>query len=272
MKEGSDLRYETISVKPPPNHRGLAVQQRSVPFPVSPVSSPSTSPAESASAFAESLPPAYRERFGPAEIAAHAHIFYRRGQGEVSAGIFPWAEPAVTAICVVVEDRPGLLALISRSLTECGFEVEAAEAYCLDGNPRVAVDFFWLRDPGGRVVAKDVEAFTEILTEVLSGRRPDVPVVFGVIPPGQRDTTVRFIEQSDGALSVLEVETADRSGLLWAIARALYAEDVQIVGSKIRTVGGRVQDQFSLAELDGGPIGNERRLKIQVAVLSALEH
>lgn len=235
------------------------------------MSSTYPAPAESATAFAESLPASYRERFGPAEIAVHAHIFYRRGAGQVRAGIIPWGEPGVTAICVVVEDRPGLLALISRALSECGFEVEAAEAYCRAGDPRIAVDFFWLRDPNEKVGVADIDAFVELLTDVLAGRRPDVPVAIGALPPGQRDTTVRFIEQSDGALSVLEVETADRSGLLWAIARALHAEDVQIIGSQIRTVGARVQDHFSIAELDGSPISPGRRLKIQVAILSALE-
>lgn len=259
-----------ISVKPPPKlpcsqRPGHSTRQSQ------PVSSTFPTPAESATAFAESLPASYRDRFGPAEIAAHAHLFYRRAAGKVSAGIFPWSEPGVTAICVVVEDRPGLLALISRALSECGFEVESAEAFCRSGEPRIAVDFFWLRDPDERVGIADVEAFVELLSEVLAGRRPDVPAQIGAVPPGQRDTTVRFIEQSDGALSVLQVETADRSGLLWAIARALHAADVQIIGSQIRTVGTRVQDHFSIAELDGSPISPERRFKIQVAILSALE-
>lgn len=129
---------------------------------------------------------------------------------------------------------------------------------------------FWLRDPRGKVGEQDIEAFTEILDEVLLGKRPDRPATAGTVPPGSRDTTVRFVEQG-GALAVLEVETADRSGLLWVLAKALFNEDVQIVGSQIRTEGTRVQDRFSIAELDGSPIGPERRLKIQVAVLSALE-
>ena len=226
----------------------------------------------SASGFADSLPEEYRARFGPAEIAAHAHTFVSRPVGEASAGIFPWQEPGLTAICVSVEDRPGLLSLISRSLTECGFEVESAEAYCRDGEPRVAVDFFWLRDPDGRIGNADIEAFVELLNGVLSGLRPETPPVRPTgAPSSVRNTTVRFLEQRDGALSVLEVETEDRSGLLWAITRALHGAGVQIVGSQIRTTGARVLDRFSIAELDGSPIGDERRFAIQVAVLSALE-
>jgi UTP:GlnB (protein PII) uridylyltransferase len=189
-----------------------------------------------------------------------------------SAGTFPWHEPGLTAICVAVEDRPGLLSLISRSLTECGFEVESAEAYCRDGVPKVAVDFFWLRDPEGRIQRADVEAFVELLNGVLSGLRPETPPVRSTDAPSSvRNTTVRFMEQGDGALSVLEVETEDRSGLLWAITRALHGAGVQIVGSQIRTTGAHVLDRFSIAELDGSPIGDERRFAIQVAVLSALE-
>jgi UTP:GlnB (protein PII) uridylyltransferase len=227
----------------------------------------------SASGFAASLPEEYRERFGPAEIAAHAHTFVMRSPGEAAAGIFPWYEPGLTAICVSVEDRPGLLSLISRSLNEVGFEVESAEAYCRDGDPRVAVDFFWLRDPSGRIGQEDVQAFVEILNGVLSGLRPEAPVGLPVpgAPSSVRNTTVRFLEQRDGALSVLEVETEDRSGLLWSITRALHGAGVQIVGSQIRTTGARVLDRFTIAELDGSSIADERRFAIQVAILSALE-
>jgi len=174
-------------------------------------------------------------------------------------------------MCVVVEDRPGLLSLISRSLTECGFEVESAEAYCREGSPRVAVDIFWLRDPQGRIGNDDVDAFVELLNGVLSGLRPEVPLPRAPVPAGVRNTTVRFLEQRDGALSVLEVETEDRSGLLYAITRALHGAGVQIVSSQIRTTGAHVLDRFAIAELDGSPVGDERRFAIQIAVLSALE-
>jgi [protein-PII] uridylyltransferase len=227
--------------------------------------------AESAQAFAQSLPETYRKRFGPAEIAAHAHISLAREPGIARAGIFPWAEEGVAAVCVSVEDRPGLLALISGALTECGFEVESAEAYCRVGEPSVAVDFFWLREPSSVIGPEDIEAFAELLNEILRGERSPQGPPLGLSPPSSLGTTVRFLEQSDGTLTVLEVETADRSGLLWALTRALHGEDVQISGSQIRTQGDRVLDRFTIVELDGSPITPERRLRIQVAVLSALE-
>jgi [protein-PII] uridylyltransferase len=82
---------------------------------------------------------------------------------------------------------------------------------------------------------------------------------------------VRFIEDANGALCTLEVETEDRSGLLLSLSRALHAQKAQIVRSEVRTKGGRVFDRFVITEVDGSPVSPGRRLEIQVAVLSAAE-
>jgi UTP:GlnB (protein PII) uridylyltransferase len=82
---------------------------------------------------------------------------------------------------------------------------------------------------------------------------------------------VRFIESQDGVFSTLEVETGDRSGLLLALAQALFQQRVQIVGSQVKTTGTRVFDRFHIVEFDGSPISSARRLDIQVAVISAVD-
>jgi len=229
--------------------------------------------AASVRAFADTLPAQYRERFNPAEIAAHAHIVGKRRGTSVSVGIFPWRHPEVTAICVNVEDRPGLMAVISSALAQLGFSVRAAEAYSReyeDGKSEV-LDVFWLSDLEGKVSPDEVAAFESLLTEILEGRRAEEVPVLASLQPGNAGTTVRFVEGSAGDLSVLEVETADRSWLLYSITRALHQSDVQIVGSQIRTESERVLDRFVIEELSGARISDSRRLSIQVAVLSALE-
>lgn len=232
-------------------------------------------PAASIAEFSQTLPADYLERFNPAEIAVHAHIALGRKSGRVATGLFPWRDLSVSALCVCVEDRPGLLALISSSLAQLGFEVDGAEAYCRKSpshsEAREALDVFWLRDPEGRVSHEEVATFGELLQEVLDGRREAVSPALGSRELGGEGTTVRFLENSVGQLATLEVETNDRSGLLWVITRALHQTDVQIVGSQIRTQGRRVLDRFVLEEIGGNAITNERRLEIQVAVLSAVE-
>ncbi len=81
---------------------------------------------------------------------------------------------------------------------------------------------------------------------------------------------MRFIEDESGALSTLEVETADRSGLLLTITSVLTRSNVQIIASMVNTTGALVFDRFQLREQDGAFIGPKRRRQIQQAVLAAL--
>lgn len=223
----------------------------------------------SVSAFADSLPREYRERFNPAQIAVHAYASVGRRGAPVAVALFPWHDAEQSALCVIAEDRPGLLSLISAALTQMGFDVDSAEAYTRQ-DPREAVDVFWLRDPEGRITESEVHAFEELLAEILAGR-PALSIPAPALSPEPGlGTTVRFLEDADGALAILEVETDDRSGLLWTITRALYKQNVQIVGSKIRTENNRVYDRFTIVELDGSPIKNDRRLAIQIDIMSAL--
>lgn len=240
-----------------------------------------TSEKQSLRKFAFSMPGSYRDRYAPAQIAAHAHASAQRGTSAVHVAPFPWYDPSLTALCVVADDRPGLLALISEAFVQSGIDVQAAEAYTRrlpagEGTTAAAseaVDLFWVRRiQGGPITESDVEALRARLVDLLEGRRSS-------FPPLERlesrdfvaETTVRFIEGEDGLLNVLEVETDDRSGLLFVLSRALFELNVLITSSQVRTSGKRVFDRFTLVELDGSPINAERRLEIQVAVLSAIE-
>jgi [protein-PII] uridylyltransferase len=213
-------------------------------------------------------------------MAAHAELILRRGADRVNIGAFPSGRPG-TALCVIAEDRPGLLATISASLVLCRLDVIEAEAYTRrrPGTPDEALDIFWVRhDPpelrGQPVGPEHVAELRSTLLGLLEGKfdrarisEPPRPIV----TPSAVETVVRFIEGSDGSFATLEVETGDRSGLLLALAQALFHQRVQIVSSQVKTTGLRVYDRFSIVEFDGSPISAHRRLEIQVAVLSAVD-
>lgn len=230
---------------------------------------------ERLSEFARSLPNDYRTRFDADQIAVHFQTLEDRARSgsPVAVRRFPWSQPGITGLCVVAEDRPGLLSNISRALSEFGCDVDSALAFTrpsAEGRPAEALDLFFVRYQDGPFDEAREEELAELLRKILSGNYES-----RLPPPSQAgssasDTTVRFLEDESGSLTVLEVETNDRSGLLWALTRALHRESVQIVSSKIKTSGGRVQDRFVICETNGSPIRPERRLVIQVAVLTAL--
>jgi [protein-PII] uridylyltransferase len=187
-------------------------------------------------------------------------------------------DAASRTLCVVADDRPGLFALVSAALAMNDLDVLEGEAHTREvpGMRSEAVDLFVVRHAGPARQAEPVgdeeaSAVSRTIRALLSGElttrtatRPEHAETRGV------DTTVRFLENDFGALATLEVETGDRSGLLLALADALYQQKVQIIASEVRTVGNRVLDRFQIVELDGQAISQARRLEIQLAVLSAV--
>ncbi len=242
----------------------------------------STSPDDSAEvqAFAASLPESYRRNFDQAAIAAHTKIARERESASANVGTFNSSRVPGSAVVVCADDRPGLLATISAALVLCGLDVIEAEAYTrrVDERPNEAVDVFWVRHEKEqqrklRVSKEEIELLRTTLNGLLDGRleRRRDPSVRPPPTPSASETVVRFIEGEDGVFSTLEVETGDRSGLLLALAQALFQQRVQIIGSQVKTTGTRVFDRFHIVEFDNSPISSARRLEIQVAVISAVD-
>ncbi len=231
-------------------------------------------------AFVESLPRAYSDKYDADVIVAHAGVSAARGSELVVVGLFGRAG---NGLSVVARDRPGLLALISGALVVCRLDVNHAEVYTRTTaeGAKEAVDLFWVRKvdapPGTALVQADAEHVQATLRELLSEANPRTLVDRQIAAGAQKsagrpaDATVRFVADASGGLATLEVETTDRSGLLFSLATALFEQRVQIVESEVRTVEERVFDRFRVVEFDGTPISSARRLEIQVAILSAIE-
>jgi [protein-PII] uridylyltransferase len=231
--------------------------------------------------FAASLPPSYRTNFEADAIAAHARIARERESAPANIGTFVSNRVPGSAVCVVADDRPGLLATISAALVLCNLDVIEAEAYTrrVEGQHDEAVDIFWVRheDPSDRrqdVSQEEILHLCQTLIGLIEGkldRKRVDPAARQAATPAAKETVVRFIEGEDGTFATLEVETFDRSGLLLSLSQALFSQRVQIVGSQVKTRGGRVFDRFHIVELDNKPISPARRLEIQVAILSAID-
>jgi [protein-PII] uridylyltransferase len=232
------------------------------------------------SAFLATLPESYRKNFDTSAAAAHLRIARERESAPANVGSFFSSRVPGSAICVVADDRPGLLATISAALVLCGLDVIEAEAYTRTqpGRAAEAVDVFWVRHEdatkrAARVNKDQIAELRQTLIGLLDGKleRKRDPSIRVPATPSASETVVRFIEGADGVFSTLEVETGDRSGLLLALSQALFSQRVQIVGSQVKTTGTRVYDRFHIVEFDGSPITPARRLEIQVAVIAAVD-
>src|SRR3954464_2798820 len=99
--------------------------------------------------FVATMPAAYERLYRASEMAEHAAIVSRRDGRPVHAEL--WQSPKGPLLCVVAEDRPGLLALVTDALLAQGMAIQSARAFCRElGKDRVeAVDFLELRGLAG---------------------------------------------------------------------------------------------------------------------------
>ena len=229
--------------------------------------------------FIGTMPARYVQTFGAAAIVQHARTSHARGARAVNLGLFDSPGHKGTALCVVAPDRPGLLAITTLAFVNCGLDVIEAEVFTRRDAEACdeAVDLFWVRrqPPHATVALKpaDIRWVRDTLTGLLRRAPKELlpPATIGSTSHAATGTLVRFLEGIDGKLATLEIETADKTGLMFGVCQALFNERIQIVGSRITTQNGRVRGRFEIAELSELPIEQSRRHVIKFAILSAVD-
>jgi len=227
--------------------------------------------------FLATMPAAYERLYAPSEVAEHAAIVSRRGTQPVHAEL--WHSAKGPLLCVVAEDRPGLLALVTDALLAQGMAIQSARAFCraVSKDRDEAIDFLELRAPGGpsEVVAQldrdGLQAFAQslsgLIADDLGGRAaPSVPAA-----QAAPATRVYFERQSlaDGSY-LLVIDAPDSDGLLHAVSSALHEKGMRIVACESRTVEGRARDRFEVEPSSPRLLNDGELCDVQLAVLDAL--
>lgn len=224
--------------------------------------------------FLASMPAAYARVVSAAEALDHARIAVQRGVRLAHAE--RCQSGGASVVCLVADDRPGLLSLVTDALLVHGLGIRRAQAYCrkrADGRTE-AIDFLELQRPNGTggmdVDAAELAAFVQTLTELIV---EDVPMSVARIAAralSEKRTRAYFeLEALRRGEYALFVEAPDSQFLLNAITSALYAHGVRISGCNIDTEAGFARHRFDL-ELIGPAATAAELCDIQVAVLSAL--
>ncbi|MBK6690841.1 MAG: [protein-PII] uridylyltransferase [Myxococcales bacterium] len=230
--------------------------------------------------FVQSMPERYPFTTAPESLAAHAAAVANRGARAASVELVGPAHGDAVELCVVAEDRPGLLAGIAAALVCARLEVLAAQIHSrtrAEGSLRAsecseAVDVFWVRprSSGAGEVADLLPRLQRDLEDVASGRVEPESLLRARTgsssPWGERRgpavaTEIVIDERASPRHTVIEVFARDRPGLLYSLARALHELSLSIAVSKINTEGTRVADVFYVSEIDGTKAVDQARLR-----------
>jgi UTP:GlnB (protein PII) uridylyltransferase len=236
---------------------------------------------ESVGEFEASMPAPYRECFDQEARSLHAGIVARREVSATRVEIWRELPEHVVAICIVADDRPGLLSQISTSLVALEIDVVTAHAYCRRRADGVleAVDFLWVRRvarESGSVAplrGRDVATIGEMIDALVRGNAKFDPTVrfARALRSGSASTRVRFDDGAGDGTMVLTVEATDQPGLLLVVTKAIFRAGLQILALRATSEDGCAIDRFHLAELDGKPLVQARLLSLQAEIFTALE-
>ena len=220
------------------------------------------------------LPPRYFQIHTAQEILddlIQAHRFLRLQAGaERGHPLTPavhWRnEPdrGYTAVKVCTWDRAGLFSSIAGSLSAVGLNILSAQIFTRSDG--IALDTFFVTDAetGNLASTEQGDKFEVVLGKVLTGKDVDLSTLIArqkiARPPYQAyfgehiPTQIRFDNDASDARTLIEIETEDRVGLLYAISQTLSELRLDISTARICTEKGAAIDSFYVRELDGGKV------------------
>ncbi len=231
---------------------------------------------DAVSDYLERLPRPYLLAVGPEDVASHFPLLSSAvGSTDVRTAAKAGSRHGTWELAVVAADRPGLLARIAGSLALGGLSILSAQAFTTEDG--VAIDLFVV-EPAfhGEIDEERWRVVRQTLRKALDGRlsleyrvrekRRHYPRPATDVP-----SEVRVLNDVSDFATVVEVESADRLGLLFDLARTFEELHLDVSLAKVGTYGPRVVDAFYVRDLHGEKIEDrEHAEEIRRAILSRL--
>jgi UTP:GlnB (protein PII) uridylyltransferase len=228
------------------------------------------------------MPPAYGQIFEHRDIVEHARIIDARRGARAHAAVWRQLPGGSVIICVVADDVPGLLSLVSAAFVSHHLDVMSAQIFCRDTpNGVEAVDFFWLKRARPsrlphHIDASEIASVGRMLEELVGEEARAAQLAVKQLESVSPELPVRpRVFYDTRALRrgevILNVVTPDRPGLLLAITLSFVQQGLEIVASELRTDQGVASDRFTLRAASGAELSPGRLAEIQRQVIAALK-
>ncbi len=183
---------------------------------------------------------------------------------------------SVCEIAISTADHAGLFSQLAGAIAACGGSIVEAKAFT--ANDGLALDVFSVQDEEGGAfgdagqIARLHRFIGRTLRENVLPKAPATrrigahrAAAFEVRP------RVKFDNDASAVATVIEVEGADRPGLLFEISRAIFEQELSISSAIAATYGERVMDVFYVHEASGEKVVRPDRLaSIESRLLQAL--
>ncbi len=191
-----------------------------------------------------------------------AHVIFARLVRRLAAG----EEPAIhveleperdaTQVCFALSDHPGIFARLAGAVALAGANVVDARSYT--SSDGIATAAFWIQDLEGRPFERSrLARLRTAVGRTLKGELIPSAALRDKDRIKRRErnfhvsTRITFDNTGSEICTIIEVETRDRPGLLYDLARTLTASNISISSAIIATYGKQAVDVFYVKDLFG---------------------
>ena len=226
-------------------------------------------PLEQINHFIESMPERYFLSTAESEFPKHFALMeeFQGGKPVISVEHFPERDCTSVAICTF--DRPGLFAAITGVLTALHLDILNARIFT-SSDGRI-LDVFRISHHGRSELVMAEQKWTKfrsMLSDVLEGKIDVERLVessrrslFLMKRAPKVSTNIEIDNEASDNFTIVEIFTADRIGVLFAITHALHQLGLSIHVAKISTNVDQVADVFYVTDANGAKILDAARLE-----------
>ncbi len=175
---------------------------------------------------------------------------------DIRIDLHPDEDRDATRACFVMSDHPGIFARLAGALALVGANVVDARSYTTkDG---FVTDAFWIQDAEGNAYeSARLSRLRSMIAKTLRGEVVAREALKDRDKVKKREkafrvpTHITFDNEGSEIYTIIEVDTRDRAGLLYDLARTLAASNVYIANAVIATYGEQVVDTFYVKDMFG---------------------
>ncbi|MGB7244244.1 MAG: [protein-PII] uridylyltransferase [Sulfitobacter sp.] len=192
-------------------------------------------------------------------VTAHvtfAKMLAKVKENEVLIDLHPDEDRDATRASFVMADHPGIFSRLAGALALSGANVVDARSYTTkDG---YVTDAFWIQDADGNPYDhKQLPRLRKMIEQTLRGDVVARDAFKSRDKIKKREkafrvpTHITFDNDGSEIYTIIEVDTRDRPGLLYDLARTLAASNVYVANAVIATYGEQVVDTFYVKDMFG---------------------